>query len=224
MSSTKATRRSYTREFKLAIVTDYRQSGSNLYRACKKHELNSKTVLRWIACEDQISKSSKGSKKVAFTRMPHHPEMEAALMDEFKSLRQKGIKVRGFWFKIRARQLLAAMTPDPTFQFSKGWFEGFKGRHGLSLRRATNTAQQPACDKLSLIRGFQQTIRRVAKPTDGAPPLTLAGLHSIRLPTWIRLLYHSPLPAERRTSRLGLSLYGFVVVRLAWRRGNVRFS
>ena len=128
---TKATRRSYTREFKLQCVEEYKRS--NLYQTCKRHGLNTKTLQRWIKDHDVIAKSSKGSKKVNHHRAPPHPEMEAQLIEEFRELRRKGLKVKGYWFKIRAKQILAQLKPEAQFAFSDGWFTGFKQRNNLSM-------------------------------------------------------------------------------------------
>ena len=153
----KIPRKSYTREFKLSVVAFYKNN--NLYRTSKYFSLNTKTVLRWVANETKITESPKHSKHCVPIRRAHHPQMEAALVREFKELREKGLKVKGYWFKIRARQLLQQIEPGSTFQFSDGWFDRFKARQNISLRRTTNTAQIPAEDKLSLIRGFHHTIR-----------------------------------------------------------------
>ena len=161
----KVHRKSYTREFKLSVIAFYRSH--NLYQTSKKYELNTKTILRWAASEMEISKSTKGSKHCHKHHKPDHPEMEAAILEEFKEMRRKGLKVKRYWFKFRARQLLAELEPDNNFKFSNGWFDRFKARNNISLRRATNTAQKPATDKLSLIRNFHSTIRREAKPSNG---------------------------------------------------------
>jgi hypothetical protein len=74
-----------------------------LYQTAKKFKLNMKTSLRWATSEKIISKSTKGSKH----RRPDHPRVEAALLEEFKELRKKEVKVKGYWFKLTARQLPA---------------------------------------------------------------------------------------------------------------------
>ena len=162
----KTPRKSYTRETKLAVVAFYREN--NLYKTSKKFELNTKTILCWAAQEKQLTKSSKGSKHCSKARKPDHPEMEAKLMEEFREMRGKGLKVKGYCFKLRARQLLSEMEPESSFKFSDGWFDRFKARNKISLRRATNTAQRPASDKLSLVRHFHTTIRSTTKPAEGA--------------------------------------------------------
>ena len=60
--STTKRRKSYTREFKLEVVKFYREN--NLYQTAKQFSLNTKTIGRWVADEDQIKKSRKASKRV----------------------------------------------------------------------------------------------------------------------------------------------------------------
>jgi len=60
------TRRSYAREEKLQVTQWYWNNGQNLYQTCKKFELNSKIILRWIKDERKIKNSRKGHKHVQF--------------------------------------------------------------------------------------------------------------------------------------------------------------
>ncbi len=90
--------------------------------------------------------------------------MEEQLHKEFLELGQRGVKVKGWWFKTRARQILEAQstctTTDSnqshTFKFSLGWFTRFKARHRISLRKPTNTAQKPPNEKEEAINKFHQ--------------------------------------------------------------------
>ena len=136
-----------------------------------KFSLNSKTVLRWIKDEPAIRESKKGSKRVKFIRKPQHPEMEAKLYLEYKELRKKGLKVKAWWFKLRARQLLQEEDPNNTFAFSESWFTAFKKRNSISNRRATNTCQREPEDKRSALQRFHREIRRKAKEGDALGPL-----------------------------------------------------
>ena len=156
----KAQRKSYTREFKLKVIRFYRKN--NLYRTSKRYELNTKTVLRWIKQESKIKDASKQSKHLKHQRKVMHPEMEKKLYDEYKKLRKKGLKVKGYWFKLRAQQILKDMDSETTFRFSDRWFGAFKRRHKISLRRATNVAQKEPEDKRRAIQQFHRQIREVA--------------------------------------------------------------
>ena len=60
-----------------------------------------------------------------YERSGEHPAMEEQLHTEFRELRRKGIKIKGWRFKTRAKQILDTSDPAHTFQFSEGWFTGF---------------------------------------------------------------------------------------------------
>ena len=70
--------------------------------------------------------------------------------------------MKGFWFRLRAKQILAEMEPEATFSFCNGWFDRFKVRHKISLRRATNVAQRPADNNRKAIQRFHLGIRQVS--------------------------------------------------------------
>ena len=79
--------------------------------------------------------------------------MEEQLHTEFRELRRRGVRVKGWWFLTRGKQLLPEN--DSGFKFSKGWFNHFKRRYKISLRRPTNTAQKQPTDKEEAIRKQQ---------------------------------------------------------------------
>ena len=82
------TRRSYTREEKLKVTQWYWNNGRNLYQTCKKFELNSKIILRWIKDKGKIKYSRKGHKRVKSERTSQCPAMEDTLYKQYCSLRQ----------------------------------------------------------------------------------------------------------------------------------------
>ena len=142
-----AKRKSDTREEKLKVVKFYFDNGKDLYQTSKKLSLNTKNILRWIRAEEQIRDSSKGRRRGEFQRTALHPEMKK-LHSEYRELRKKGLKVKGWWFLTRAKQILSEMQPDALpFGNSDGWFMRFKARHRISKRRATNSCQKEPDDK-----------------------------------------------------------------------------
>lgn len=165
----KTTRKSYTREFKLKVVKFYRDPCNTLYATSKHFSVSKKCILRWSHEETKIQKSSKGSKHCQHSGAGPFQKMEEVLKEEFLDLRRKGLRVRSFWFRVRAKQLMEEMEPGVPFACSDGWFTRFKARHGISLRCPTNTSQRPALDKVETIRAFHHTIRRLAKPGEGQP-------------------------------------------------------
>ncbi len=60
--------------------------------------------------------------------------MERNLYEEYKDLRKKGLKVKKWWFVLRAKEILKETNPESTgFAFTDDWFTGFKRRHNISL-------------------------------------------------------------------------------------------
>ena len=165
----KLRRQCYSREKKLEVIAFYQ--ANNLYQTARKFSLNTKTVLRWHADREKIKKSRKGSKRVDFKRSALFPDMEERLYDEYKELRRKGLKVKGWWFRVRAKQILGELHPDAEFLFSNSWFDGFKSRHRISLRRATNACQKPPDDKMEAIQQFHQSTCSKARSQDASGPL-----------------------------------------------------
>ena len=90
--------------------------------------------------------------------------MEEQLHTEFRELRRRGVLVKGWWFLTRGKQLLPEN--DSGFKFSKGWFNRFKRRYKISLRRPTNTAQKQPTDKEEAIRKFHHEIRQAQQPSE----------------------------------------------------------
>ena len=165
------TRRSYTREQKLDVLRWYTDNGQNLYRTCQKFDLNTKTVLRWIKSWKAIHDSKKGRKRVSFDRTAEHPGLEEVLYEEYRKLRQRGLKVKGWWFQTRGKQLLESISPGDKFKFSNQWFHGFKKRYNISLRRPTHKAQVIPSSKSELIQSFHRDIRAKAATGNQLGPL-----------------------------------------------------
>jgi hypothetical protein len=94
--------------------------------------------------------------------------MEAKLYMEYKDLRKKGLKVKGWWFRLRAKQILTELEPDTNFQF---WFLGFKKCHQISVRQAINTCQKEPEDKHSAVQSFHRNIHRKAAEREQVRPL-----------------------------------------------------
>jgi len=116
-------------------------------------------------------------------RGPAFPELEKALYEEFKELRQKGIKVKGKWFIYKAEILFRELYPNKTlvtdFKLSEQWFDRFKRRHRISFRSVTNKCQVIPADHVHHIRSFHQFIRRNATRGKQIGPLGQFDLSTI---------------------------------------------
>ena len=124
-----------------------------------KHDLNSKTYNRWIENELKIRQSKFQSKKVGSRRKALFPDMEEKLNYEFLEMRDKGIKVKEWWFRQTAAKIVNELHPNVDFKYSERWFQQFKSRYSLSLRRPTHTAQRDSESFRSLIQQFHQYLR-----------------------------------------------------------------
>ena len=89
--------------------------------------------------------------------------------------------------KNRSKQILEELHPDSSFAFSDCWFQAFKRRFRISLRRATNTCQRNLmtsdCLFSSFIKEFAvqpPNVLRLARWESG---------QNIRLPTWTKHHY-----------------------------------
>lgn len=63
-------RRSYNREEKIEVIKWHHDNGNILYRTRKHFSMNTKTILRWLKCEEKIRESRSGSKRINFTKKP----------------------------------------------------------------------------------------------------------------------------------------------------------
>ena len=129
---------------------------------CQKFDLNTKTVLQWIKCLKAIHDSKKGRKRVSFGRIAEYPEMEEVLYKEYRRLFQRGLRVKGWWFRTRGQQLLKSISPGSKFKFSNMWFDGFKKCYKISSCHPTHKAQVVPSSKRELIRSFHRHIRAKA--------------------------------------------------------------
>ena len=162
--------KSYTWEEKLKMVHYYYHNGRNLYQTWKKLSQTIKTVQQWVQAKTKIRDSKKGRMRVKVKMRVQHPEMQEKLYSEYKELKKKGAKVKGWWFCLRRKQILCELQPEANFGYSDAWFSRFKKCYRLSMRRATNTRQEPA-DKCSAIQQFHHSIQRAAKEGDQVGPL-----------------------------------------------------
>jgi len=82
----------------------------------------------------------------------------------------KGAEVGNFLTSLHsAKQLFVDLYPEklnnegkPLFKFSVAWFDAFRSRHNISLRRITNKAQEVPSTKIDSIRSFHHFIREQA--------------------------------------------------------------
>ena len=90
--------------------------------------------------------------------------MEDKLYSEFLQLRKDGRKVKRWWFKTRAKQLMADLYPDvKDFKHSDQWFKGFRNRKNVSLRKRTHAAQHAPPSLRGALSKFHAKLFRVRR-------------------------------------------------------------
>ena len=150
--------KSYTREFKLEVVGYYRTS--NLYQTNKKYKVGNANILRWAGQEVALILSKTDSRRIKGSRKAAWPELEERLAKEIENQREKGLRVKHWWIKSRAKQLKSDMNPSHPNTLSRGWLQNFLKRYGITDRTPTSTAQKPPENKQDVIQEFHKFIRR----------------------------------------------------------------
>ncbi|KAK3736791.1 hypothetical protein QZH41_011740 [Actinostola sp. cb2023] len=87
--------------------------------------------------------------------------MEVKLFNEFREMRVIGMRVKEWCFRGRCKQLMEELHPGVEFKMSNHWFDRFKSRYDISLRRPTNAAQKEP-ETLRSMQQFHRYIRKTA--------------------------------------------------------------
>lgn len=162
-SSTKATRRSFNREFKLAVIEWFYANNKNVLQTASKFQIDRKQVRQWTRNEEKIRKQKRKSKSSRSSN-PKYPLLEKRLQEEFRERRTQGKIVKKWWFISRARQILSELHPtETTFKFSDRWFSGFCRRNKLTLRRKTHVAQKSPSLLEDSVKKFHAKLQRERK-------------------------------------------------------------
>ena len=160
-------RKQWTREQKLEFIDLYKKyknkaKAAREFKARYKFEVKASTYNPWINQEHKLRNSKYKSKKAGAGRHAAFPDMEKKLFEEFQELRGKGVKVKEWWFRSRCKQLMAELHPGVEFKMSNHWFDRFKLRYDISLRRPTNAAQKQSETLRTSIQQFHRYLRRTA--------------------------------------------------------------
>ena len=142
-----------------------------------------------------------------------YPETRTELYQEYKALRKRGLKVKGFWFKTRAKQLLEWIDPETLFSFSDGWF----ARSNITSV-STNVFQKPADDKKSAVRSSARSLVTVNRRE------RWDGLDSTRSRMLIRRLSSSVLLTDQHMQTLETAQFGSEELDQALRRDSVQYN
>ena len=118
---------SYSREFKLSLVSWYYRNGKNVSTISLNFTVDRKQIRTWVAQESRI-RAMKTKKRCAIGMLAKFPDMEKHLHTEFLKLKKEGRSVKKWWFVSTGRTFLKDHHPDAEFLFSDKWFRGFCNR------------------------------------------------------------------------------------------------
>ena len=132
MEKTNQKRQSYTREFKLSVLSWY-------IKTSLEFKVDRNQVRTWVAKEPSI-RATKIKKRCERGMAAKFPDMEKHLHTEFLKLKKEGRSIKKWWFVTIGREFLENCHPDAKFLFSDKWFRGFCNRKRISLFRKTNAS------------------------------------------------------------------------------------
>lgn len=126
-------RRQYTREYKLRAIR-YTQKHTlpwkdsngivcqpiSKYKAAQKFRITPTMLRKWMRNAKSILHQLVGQRRNNIGRKALLPELELALFNAFKTLRESGSKVKVSWFLITARKLFEKYYPQQIYNDERG--------------------------------------------------------------------------------------------------------
>ena len=158
-------------EIPLLFQQGYRQPTQQ--EASDMYQIPRRTISDWVRKKKEIEKVGKNSPvkkqegELGYSQRVLWPELEDKLYIEFIERRKAGRIVKQEWFRIQSTFLFRSIYPNVNaaiFFFSNRWFRGFLGRHRISLRSITKTAQKLPEDYRILVINWLRFNRRNSQP------------------------------------------------------------
>ncbi len=147
-------RASYDSAFKLKVVRQAAESGSNR-KTAEHFGVDEKSVRTWKKQQKEIAVGPRTAKRLPGGGRPvRDKKMDSDLISWVKDARKDGIAVSGSMLKMQAKR--KAESQD--FQASDGWLNRFKRRHTLSTRAATSIGQKLPKDHEEKLLSFQRYV------------------------------------------------------------------
>ena len=109
------------------------------------------------------SRSTQSRRKIRNNTNAHFKLAEQRVMEDFKVIREKGLKVSHAWIASRMRKFIRQFYGDhkaDSFKASKNWMAGFKARHKVSLRRRTNKKVVGSMEMLPILQNFHRQLKK----------------------------------------------------------------
>lgn len=179
-----STRKSYTVEFKkqtLDLLDSLANSKNKWKKVADEKQVSKCLVVKWNKAREsilaEISKKkhnrNAGSAREARRRRQmvgkkaqkseKYPLAANLLIIEFKLRRAKGSKISKLWLKTKMKKKIESCygkEEADKFKASNNWFQRFKRRHNISLRRRTNKKKDAANDGRETIQRFHRDLRK----------------------------------------------------------------
>ena len=211
-----------------------------MYKTCQQYNINSKNLLCWAKQEKEIKRSKGGRRynyslqlasilifgmfvfyrRVGFDWSAKFLELEEKLHSEFWELCRKGIKVKGWWFKARAKEIFILITPSNTH---KDGSPDSKSDTNSALEEALTQhklhlviKRLPSKSSISRYETFNFLKKEMV--------LRKKDLTSAKFLTSIKLHSHFLLLMAQRMKQQMLQQSGFVVEGLDSRNDNALYS
>ena len=126
-SERKISRKAYSREFKLNVVSWFFKNGKKVNHTARNFQIDKTRVRTWIRAEEKIRKQKPHSKASGRGCQAFFPSIEKKLHEEFKTMRKDGKIVKQWWFNNCVKQLLKEQNPSKAdnFKASDRWFSAF---------------------------------------------------------------------------------------------------
>ena len=160
-------RSSYSREKKILAVQYWKETDMpgkkegewiplSLKKASERLGIDRHCLREWQKFMPKIQAMKKGARRARGPTVGKEHKMEVLLNKEFIQARAKGQMIGSRWFLMHAKALYRIIHPSritqdtvtgrftyARFRFSSCWFNGFKKRFDIRVRRKTKQAQKP---------------------------------------------------------------------------------
>lgn len=180
-------RKSYTVEFKkqtLDLLDSLANSKNKWKKVADEKQVSNCLVVKWNKARESIlaeisknkHKRNAGSAREARRRRQmvgkkaqkseKYPLAANLLITEFKLRRAKGSKISKLWLKTKMKKKIESCygkEEADKFKASNNWFQRFKRRHNISLRRRTNKKKNAANDGRETIQRFHRDLRKAVQ-------------------------------------------------------------
>ena len=180
-------RKSYTVEFKkktLDLLDSLANSKNKWKKVADEKQVSKCLVVKWNKARESIlaeisknkHKRNAGSAREARCRRrmvgkkaqksEKYPLAANLLIAEFKLRRAKGSKISKLWLKTKMKKKIESCYGKEAadkFKASNNWFQRFKHRHNISLRRRTNKKKNAANDGRETIQRFHRDLRKAVQ-------------------------------------------------------------